>query len=64
MVKLGTITPSGADVFSYHPDENDMVTDAKLVRSLLAYLAPACRLYKASLLVPSMQVAVDPALSS
>ena len=33
VVKLGTITPSGADVFSYAPDENDMVTDAKLVSS-------------------------------
>ena len=32
VVKLGTITPSGADVFSYAPDENDMVTDPKLVR--------------------------------
>ena len=32
VVKLGTITPSGADVFSYAHDENDMVTDAKLVR--------------------------------
>lgn len=32
VVKLGTITPSGADVFSYAPDENDMVTDAKLAR--------------------------------
>ncbi len=29
-VKLGTITPHGADVFSYAPDENDMVMDPKL----------------------------------
>ncbi|XRB14436.1 ubiquitin carboxyl-terminal hydrolase [Pseudoscourfieldia marina] len=29
-VKLGTITPNGADVFSYAPDENDLVTDANL----------------------------------
>jgi len=32
VVKLGTITPHGADVFSYAPDENDMVEDPKLVR--------------------------------
>jgi uncharacterized UBP type Zn finger protein len=30
VVKLGTITPHGADVYSYAPDENDMVTDPKL----------------------------------
>ncbi len=33
VVKLGTITPHGADVFSYAPDENDMVEDPKLVRA-------------------------------
>ena len=27
VVKLGTITPQGADVYSYAPDEDDMVTD-------------------------------------
>ena len=34
MVKLGTITPAGADVFSYAPDEGDMVTDPHLKRHL------------------------------
>ena len=29
-VKLGTITPKGADVFSYAPNENDMVLDKRL----------------------------------
>ena len=33
-VKLGTITPKGADIFSYAPDENDMVTDPKLAEHL------------------------------
>ncbi len=33
-VKLGTITPHGADVYSYAPDEDDMVTDALLGRHL------------------------------
>ena len=35
VVKLGTITPSGADVFSY--DEDDMVEDPNLAEHL-AYL--------------------------
>jgi ubiquitin carboxyl-terminal hydrolase 5/13 len=30
VVKLGTITPSGADVYSYADDENDMVLDPKM----------------------------------
>ena len=34
VVKLGTITPHGADVYSYASDENDMVLDPHLVRSL------------------------------
>ena len=33
-VKLGTITPHGADVYSYAPDEDDMVTDPLLARHL------------------------------
>lgn len=33
-VKLGTITPQGADVFSYAPDENDMVVDPYLAQHL------------------------------
>lgn len=34
VVKLGTITPSGADVYSYAPDEDDMVLDPHLDRHL------------------------------
>eukprot|EP00775_Hariotina_reticulata_P013148 gene13148-13278_t len=30
VVKLGTITPAGADVYSYAPDEDDMVLDPRL----------------------------------
>ena len=33
-VKLGTITPKGADVYSYAPDEDDMVEDPKLAQHL------------------------------
>lgn len=34
MVKLGTITPHAADVYSYAPDEDDMVTDPLLKEHL------------------------------
>lgn len=34
LVKLGTITPSGADVYSYAPDEDDVVQDLKLAAHL------------------------------
>ena len=34
VVKLGTITPTGADVYSYAPDEDDMVTDPLLAEHL------------------------------
>ena len=34
VVKLGTITPHGADVYSYASDENDMVQDPYLVRRI------------------------------
>lgn len=34
VVKLGTITPEGADVFSYAADENDMVLDPYLSKHL------------------------------
>lgn len=35
VVKLGTITPDGADVYSYAPDEDDMVLDPLLRQHLL-----------------------------
>jgi hypothetical protein len=34
VVKLGTITPHSADVYSYSPDEDDMVTDPLLKEHL------------------------------
>lgn len=34
VVKLGTITPQGADVYSYAPDEDDMVIDPYLAHHL------------------------------
>lgn len=34
VVKLGTITPHGADVYSYAEDENDMVLDPHLAKHL------------------------------
>lgn len=35
VVKLGTITPHGADVWSYSPDEDCLVTDPKLAEHLV-----------------------------
>lgn len=34
VVKLGTITPTSADIFSYAKDENDMVLDPLLSQHL------------------------------
>jgi ubiquitin carboxyl-terminal hydrolase 5/13 len=34
VVKLGTITPNAADVYSYAEDEDDMVTDPLLAEHL------------------------------
>ena len=34
VVKLGTITPQGADVYSYAPDEDDLVLDPLLKEHL------------------------------
>lgn len=33
-VKLGTITPAGGDVYSYDPEEDDMVEDKNLAKHL------------------------------
>ncbi len=33
-VKLGTITPKGGDVYSYAPDENDLVENPNLAKHL------------------------------
>ena len=33
-VKLGTITPTGGDVYSYAPDENELVEDPNLAKHL------------------------------
>ncbi|EWM24947.1 ubiquitin carboxyl-terminal [Nannochloropsis gaditana] len=45
-VKLGTITPHGADVYSYAPDEDGMVTDPKLAQHLAHWGIDAMRLEK------------------
>ena len=39
VVKLGTITPHSADVFSYDPSEGDMVLDPHLV-SCISHSVP------------------------
>lgn len=38
-MKLGTITPHGADVYSYAPDEDDMVEDPNLAEHLAHWRA-------------------------
>ncbi len=45
-VKLGTITPHGADVYSYAPDEDCMVTDPKLAEHLAHWGIDVMRLEK------------------
>jgi len=45
-VKLGTITPHGADVYSYAPDEDCMVTDPKLAEHLRHFGIDVMRLEK------------------
>uniref|UniRef100_A0A7R9Y9N6 Ubiquitin carboxyl-terminal hydrolase n=1 Tax=Pinguiococcus pyrenoidosus TaxID=172671 RepID=A0A7R9Y9N6_9STRA len=46
VVKLGTITPDGADIYSYAPDENCMVKDAKLAEHLAHWGIDILRLEK------------------
>lgn len=48
VVKLGTITPHSADVFSYAPDENDMVEDPKLVSSRCCIRGSSCMSHQAA----------------
>jgi ubiquitin carboxyl-terminal hydrolase 5/13 len=37
VVKLGTITPHGADVWSYSPEEDGLVTDPNLANHLVRH---------------------------
>ncbi len=46
VVKLGTITPRGADVYSYAPDEDDMVEDPALAEHLAHWGIDVMRMEK------------------
>lgn len=55
-VKLGTITPEGADVFSYSPDENDMVTDKHLENHLSHWGIKLANMKKTEKTVNELQI--------
>ena len=55
-VKLGTITPAGADVYSYAADEDDMVTDAKLAEHLAHWGIDVMRMEKTEKSMAELQI--------
>ncbi|CAG9463821.1 unnamed protein product [Pedinophyceae sp. YPF-701] len=55
-VKLGTITPSGADVYSYAGDEDDMVVDPKLREHLAHWGIDMDRMEKSEKTMAEWQV--------
>lgn len=58
VVKLGTITPDGnADVFSYAPDENDMVIDPKLDEHLKHFGIDMSEMKKTEQTLAEMEIA-------
>jgi len=56
VVKLGTITPSGADVFSYSPDENDLVSDPYLAEHLAHWGIDIMKLEKTDKTMAEMEI--------
>ncbi len=59
VVKLGTITPHGADVWSYADDENCMVTNPKLSDHLSFWGIDAMKLEKTEKTVTELEVALN-----
>ncbi|ACO65323.1 predicted protein [Micromonas commoda] len=55
-VKLGTITPAGADVYSYAADEDDMVTDCKLAEHLAHWGIDVMRMEKTEKSMAELQI--------
>ena len=55
-VKLGTITPAGADVYSYAADEDDMVTDPKLAEHLAHWGIDVMRMEKTEKSMVELQI--------
>lgn len=58
-VKLGTITPSGADVFSYAPDEMDMVLDPLLADHLAHWGIDTMKMQKTEKTMAELQVTLN-----
>lgn len=56
VVKLGTITPQGADVYSYAPDEDDMVIDPYLSEHLAHWGIKMQQQVKTEKTITEMQV--------
>jgi len=59
VVKLGTITPHGADVYSYHPDEDTEVVDPKLAEHLAHWGINMMVMEKTELTVEEVNVAAN-----
>jgi len=59
VVKLGTITPHGADVYSYADDENTEVTDPKLAEHLAHWGINMLSMEKTELSVAEMNIAAN-----
>ena len=55
-VKLGTITPKGADVYSYAPDEDDMVVDPLLAEHLRHWGINALEMEKTEKTMEELQI--------
>jgi hypothetical protein len=58
VVKLGTITPHGADVYSYADDENDMVLDPYLKQHLKHWGIDMDRMEKSAKTMADLQVRI------
>lgn len=56
VVKLGTITPAGADVYSYAPDEDKMVKDPLLAKHLEHWGIDVMKMEKTDKTLAEMQV--------
>lgn len=56
VVKLGTITPQGADVYSYAPDEDDMVKDPLLAQHLEHWGIDVMRMEKTDKTLAELEV--------
>lgn len=59
VVKLGTITPAGADVYSYADDQEGMVTDPKLAEHLSRWGINLMELEKTDKTMAELQLEVN-----